>query len=389
MTRILVVSVESPWPANHGGRLRVARVAEALQEHFEVLVTFPDHGTALADPPVTCRPLPWSARSAAWTRARVRPHLGGYFLLPAMASLSALCRELRPDAIYWSHSYLAAWSPRKRRRSPRVGEPANIVEFANIESRRLRTLVPLARGVHRVARAVEAAKATMWEPRVARRASFCVALSEQDQDLLRRWRASSVLVPNGVETVPYVPSPADGYALAIASYDYEPNVVAVRRLVRDIWPLVRRDLPAARLVVAGRASEALRAELAAVPGVTVIGTVADVCEVYAEAAVTLAPATTGGGSQLKLTESLSRGRCVVMTPFAARGLPGPLRDCEAYRVAAPPHQFAGAIVEALGQAATRQARERSGWQRCQALGWSQTLRPLVDAIERVTTARDR
>jgi polysaccharide biosynthesis protein PslH len=383
MTRILVVSVESPWPAHHGGRLRVARLAEALNEHFEVLVTFPDHGTALADPPVTCRPLPWSPNPAARSRASVRPHLGGYFLLPAMASMRVLCREFRPDAIYWSHSYLAAWSPRELRVTPRV------VEFANIEGRRLRMLVPLARGMQRFARAIEAAKATIWEPRVARRASLCVALSEQDQDVLRRWRASSVLIPNGVETMPYVPSPADGYALAIASYDYEPNVVAVRQLVRDIWPLVRRELPAARLVVAGRASEALRPELEAVHGVTVIGSVDDVSEVYAHAAVTLAPATTGGGSQLKLTESLSRGRCVVMTPFAAGGLPGPLRDCEAYRVAAPPDQFAGAIVEALGQAATRQARERSGWQRCQVLGWSQTVRPLVDAIERVTTAGGR
>ncbi len=82
-------------------------------------------------------------------------------------------------------------------------------------------------------------------------------------------------------------------------------------------------------------------------GVTVAGTVADVAEVYAGAALALAPATTGGGSQLKLTEALSRGRCVVTTPFGAGGLPGALSESSGYQVAAVGPEFAEAIVDAL------------------------------------------
>jgi glycosyltransferase involved in cell wall biosynthesis len=295
-------------------------------------------------------------------------------------ALLELYREFRPDAVYWSHSYLAAWSP------PELGERSSVVEFANIERHRLRTLVTTAQGRQRAARRLEAAKASRWEPRVAREASLCVALSPADEQTLRDWGGVVVSVPNGVDLVPYQPSPADGYALAMASYDYEPNVTAARALVHDVWPLVRRQLPSARLVVAGRGSESLRGEFGAVDGVHVAGTVDDVSAVYGAAAIALAPAVTGGGSQLKLTESLSRGRGVVMTPFAAAGIPAPLADCGACRLAELGDPFAAAIVTALRGVGERHADELDGWRRCQQLGWDDTVRPVVTAISRLTTA---
>jgi len=378
MKRVLVVSVEPPWPAQHGGRIRTARVAEALSNHVDVLVTFPDHGKRQPDGPVPTRPLPWSPPSAVRTRASGRPHLGGHYLVPVADSLGALCDEFRPDAVYWSHSYLAAWAPPSSRQVPQV------VEFANIESRRLRTLVTAARGWQRMARRAEATKAAFWEPRVAARAALCVALSQPDVDVLRGWARDVVLAPNGVDGWPYTPSPPDGYVLALASYDYEPNVLALRAFVRDSWPLVRAERPAAQLVVAGRRSEALRQELAAVPGVTVLGTLDDVADAYAGAALTVAPATTGGGSQLKLTESMSRGRSVVMSPFAAQGLPHAVRGGDACLVADEPGSFADAVVDGLRDVSARQARERAGWQRCAALGWPEAVRELVTSISALT-----
>jgi glycosyltransferase involved in cell wall biosynthesis len=294
-----------------------------------------------------------------------------------LRSLVTAVRERRPDVIYWSHSYLAAWAPAGLRATP------SVVEFANVESQRLRTLAASARGLRKAARGAEAMKASRWEPRVARSADVCVALSEADESLLATWGATVVLAPNGVDVSPYQSSPADGYALAMASYDYEPNVTATRRLVREVWPKAVARHPAAKLVVAGRGSEALRREFETVAGVTVAGTVADVTEVYAGAAVALAPATTGGGSQLKLTEALSRGRCVVTTPFGAAGLPAALSGTSGCRVAAVGPEFADAIVDALIDPAARHAREGDAWQRSQALGWSRAVQPAAEAVSRL------
>ncbi|MFG3708554.1 glycosyltransferase [Micromonospora sp. NPDC047670] len=381
MSRVLVISVEPPWPAQHGGRIRTARVAEALSRHVEVLVAFPDHGTRQPDPPVATRPLRWTPPSTVRTRASGRPHLGGHYMVPIAESLDALCDEFRPDAVYWSHSYLAAWAPPAFQRVP------HIVEFANIESRRLRTLVTSAQGWQRMARRAEATKAGFWEPRVAARAALCVALSQPDLDVLSRWASDVVLAPNGVDLWPYHPSPPDGYVLALASYDYEPNVLALRTLVRDVWPLVRAGSPEARLVIAGRRSEALAPEFDGVPGVTVLGTLDDVSEAYAAAAVTVAPATTGGGSQLKLTESMSRGRSVVMSRFAAQGLPDAVRDADAYWVGDEPHSFAEAVVDAVRNVPARRAREHTAWQRCEALGWSRTVGEVVDSVTALASGK--
>ncbi|MET8082928.1 glycosyltransferase [Micromonospora sp. NPDC005237] len=374
MTRVLVVTVEPPWPAQHGGRIRTARVAEALGRDAEVLVTFPDHGDRQPDAPVATSPLPWSPPPAVRTRASGRPHLGGHYLAPVTDSLVGLCDKFRPEVVYWSHSYLAAWAPPAARQAPQV------VEFANIESRRLATMVRSAHGWQRVARRAEAAKAAFWEPRVAARAALCVALSPPDLDVLRGWASDVVLAPNGVDVWPYHPSPPDGYVLALASYDYEPNVRALRTFLRETWPLVRAALPVARLVVAGRRSDALAQEFADVPGVSVLGTLDDVTDAYAGAALTVAPATTGGGAQLKLTESMSRGRCVVMSSFAARGLPAAVHGAESHRVADDPHTFAGEVVDVLRDTSARHVQELAGWQRSATLGWPETVRELAAAI---------
>ena len=136
-------------------------------------------------------------------------------------------------------------------------------------------------------------------------------------------------------------------------------------------------------MVAGRGSEAFRGEFEAVTGVIVAGTVADVAEVYAGAAVALAPATTGGGSQLKLTEALSRGRCVVTTPFGVSGLPGALSESSGYQVAVAGPEFAEAIVGAMTDPAARHDRENDAWQRCQALSWLRTVQPAAEAVRRL------
>jgi hypothetical protein len=378
--RVLLVSVEPPWPAHHGGRIRTARVAQALAERFDVLVAFPDHGVSTAQTPVASRALEWSAPSPVLTRASGKPHLGGHYLRPIADGLSRLASEFRPDAVFWSHSYLAPWCP------PALRERPQIVEFANLESDRLRTLAASASGAQKVVRSSEAWKANRWEPALAEQAGLCVALNDADLAALRRWTDRVVLAPNGVDRFPYAPSPLDGYAVALASYDYEPNAVAVRDLVRSVWPLVIERHPAARLVVAGRRSEAFADEFASVPGVTVLGTLDDVAQAYAGAAVSLAPAQSGGGSQLKLSESMSRGRSVVMSPFAAAGMPPALRSCDGFWVGDGPAAFADAIVGALTGLVTRYAKEKAAWDACEKLTWSQTTGDLVTAMAQLMEA---
>jgi hypothetical protein len=367
VTRVLVVSVEQPWPEQHGGRLRTARVATALAESCEVTVAFPVKDGDLADAPVPVHPLPWRHVSAVTTRASLRPHLGGHHLEPVLPDLRRLAGDLGPDFVYWSHSYLAAWGIRH------LPGLRHIVEFANIEGDRLATLVASAGGVRKAMRIGEQLKARRWEPAVARRADICVALSESDAERVASWGGRTVFFPNGVDPVSYTPSPDDGYVLALASYDYEPNVRAITDFVSRSWPVVRAGVPHARLVIAGRNSEALPPAVR-VPGVEVAGTLDRVDDVYAGAAMSLTPAELGGGAQLKVTESLSRGRVIIASPYSSRSVPAELCDTGACR----------AIAEALGEPAARHAAERQAWQTLHERGWAWRAKPLLDAMSSMT-----
>ncbi len=143
MTRVLIVTVEPPWPANHGGRLRTARVAETMRRSLDVEVAYPGDGQATPETPVRCHPLPWRPPSPLRTRASLLPHLGGHHVLPMLRSLLSVARDRRPDVIYWSHSYLAAWAP------PKLGSTPSVVEFANVEAQRLRRWRPRPAGYER------------------------------------------------------------------------------------------------------------------------------------------------------------------------------------------------------------------------------------------------
>lgn len=383
MSRVLIVTVEPPWPANHGGRIRTARVAEVLAGRHDVLVAFPDRGERDRAAPVSTLPLPFTARSPLRTRLAVRPHLGGHLLASMPTALADAARQFNADVVYWSHSYLAPWAPAELNTVP------NVVEFANIESARLRSLTASARGPRRAARAIEAKKAQRWEPRVASGASLCVALNHRDAAALRQWSAEVLVVPNGVDQVAYERSPRDGYVLALASYDYEPNVEAIRAVLRDVWPAVRRQQPQARLVIAGRRSERLAADVAGTPGVEVLGTLDQVDPAYRGGAVALALAATGGGSQLKVTESLARGRCVVLSSFAAAGLPSTLAGSAGCLVAVDDNQAAAQIVHLVSDVDDRWKREQAGREDCTGLDWSSTVGPLIESIDGLVSGGGR
>ena len=93
----------------------------------------------------------------------------------------------------------------------------------------------------------------------------------------------------------------------------EHNRQAVRALQEDVLPATKRP---ARLVVVGKAGEALSAEN---ERATAIGFVDDLMPWLAAADVGLNPVAYGSGSNLKVAEYLAAGLPVVTTPVGSRG----------------------------------------------------------------------
>lgn len=108
--------------------------------------------------------------------------------------------------------------------------------------------------------------------------------------------------------------------LFIGRLSWSPNVDGVNRFIAQVWPSVRAAVPAAVFrIVGSRLGDDLRRRWAAVPGVEVLGRVDEVAPAYAAAAASVNPCQSGGGSNIKVVESLAYGRACVTTSHGARG----------------------------------------------------------------------
>jgi glycosyltransferase involved in cell wall biosynthesis len=103
---------------------------------------------------------------------------------------------------------------------------------------------------------------------------------------------------------------------------YFANIDAAKWLAREIFPLVRRGVPEARLVLAGARPAPDVARLDRLPGVEVHGDVASLTPYLGAAWVACAPLRIGTGVQMKVLEAAAHERPVVTTPGVAARLTG-------------------------------------------------------------------
>lgn len=182
----------------------------------------------------------------------------------------------------------------------------------------------------------------------ARYQSVSVCKSEDLARLARRSRTRVYVVPNGID----LPSEATAEGrrpfsiFFVGALWYEPNAEALRWFVTDVLPRIRQVVPDASLIVAGRGplTEGLP-ELLSGPGIEVHESPETLDHLYARASLSVAPLLTGGGTSIKVLESLAYGVPIVTTPVAARGL-----GLEAGRhlaIAGTPQEFASACTDLL------------------------------------------
>ena len=153
-----------------------------------------------------------------------------------------------------------------------------------------------------------------------------VVMTDPDLRALRRLApgVSGRCVPTGVDLAHFAPphSPVEEPRLAfVGHYPHYPNEDAALRLVREIFPEVRRRVPGATLSLIGSdPTPAVREAAAGVAGVTLSGTVPDVKPLLAAASVFLAPVRLGRGIKGKILEAFAMGLPVVASSAAAEGI---------------------------------------------------------------------
>ncbi len=153
-------------------------------------------------------------------------------------------------------------------------------------------------------------------------ARMTFACSQRDRRHLRRLGIGKVAVIANAVALPADPPPlpAAPTLLFLGSGGHAPNIQAIERLVTRIMPLVLRQAPQARLLIAGKGSDTLPSRREASAGIEYLGFVPDLAGLYARARVVCCPITQGGGTRVKLVEGAAYARPLVATRIGAEGL---------------------------------------------------------------------
>jgi sugar transferase (PEP-CTERM/EpsH1 system associated) len=203
-----------------------------------------------------------------------------------------------------------------------------------------------------------------FERQAMSRFDLILAVSPTDRATLQRVYGSAVrapikVVPTGVDTEYFTPSPAvaaDPYQLVFTgAMDWLPNDDAIRYFCREILPRVRAAEPRTTLAIVGRAPSAAVRKLADQPGITVTGFVDDVRPYLARGSVYVVPLRIGGGTRLKIFEAMASGQAIVSTSVGAEGLP--VTSGRDIVLADDPGAFAESVLRLLRD---RTARQRLG-----------------------------
>jgi len=105
--------------------------------------------------------------------------------------------------------------------------------------------------------------------------------------------------------------------LFFGTLGYMPNLDAAQYIVREMYPRVAAEVPAAEVFIAGSG----KLEEEPPPGVRLLGFVPDLYAWLSAADICIAPVWKGVGILTKVIDMLSAGRATVVTPLALEGIP--------------------------------------------------------------------
>ena len=202
------------------------------------------------------------------------------------------------------------------------------------------------------------------ERRIFTEVDRVLAISEEEADVIRALApdADVRLVPAYLYPAPPEAPPASALAerdaiLFVGGYVHPPNLDAARHLATEIMPLVWREEPRIRLILAGSSPPAEIRNLSG-PNVEVPGFLADLAPLTARARLSVSPLRYGAGVKGKVVAALWDGLPVVCTTVANEGL-GLVDGTEA-AVADTAAEFASRIVALWRDPAAAAALARGG-----------------------------
>jgi len=354
--RVAVLSPYFPYPLAHGGAVRIYNLLREIAREFDVeLFAFTDR-----DAPETAPLLEFCARVVLVGKPRYREPRWSSLLPPEIhefrsaAMRQALVEERRAfgfELLQVEYTQLAEYGG-----DVLVEHDVTFDLFGQIAHRR-----------RSLAAWWDYFRWRRFETSALRRYRRVVVMSKKDAELLGPDTHSAV-VENGVDLERFRAQPEQPgeRLLFIGSFRHFPNIAAFQFFAERVWPLLAANFPRLTVtVVCGPDYLTYWRAFTDSPEprydgrIRLLGFVADVRPLYAEANLVLVPTPISAGTNIKVLEAMAMQRAVVSTSSGCAGL-GLLHDHSVW-VADTPEAFASGVATLVADPERRQAMAQAAY----------------------------
>lgn len=175
---------------------------------------------------------------------------------------------------------------------------------------------------------VDINKIRRWEEHYWRSCTKLITMSEDDRGFINQTineLEKIEVVSNGVDVKWFAQKdrtpPKDHTILSVGTFNWLPNVEAVKYLVEKVWPLVKEKLPSTKLWIVGNApTPEIFSYQKKDNSITITGGIPDIRDAFTGAHVLVAPVFSGKGTRYKILEAMAAGTPIVATEIAVEGL---------------------------------------------------------------------
>lgn len=390
--RILFLSQRVPYPPNRGDKITTWRLVERMGRTHEVRIVAFAHDEKDLEAAETLRKKGFPTTAVPYRDRAAK--LGALPLLLTRQPLTlgvygsrdvqAAVDELAPDSdlAYAYSSSMGAFLERH----PRL---PRIMHFGELDSDKWRQYAERSGFPMRHVYAREHRTLLEFERRIARTFAANVVCTPLERDVFEREipGATAEVLRNGVDLAYFAPrwhGRERGRIVFTGVMNYLPNAEGCVWFVREILPLVRREVPEATFSIVGSNPTPEVQRLAEVQGVEVTGFVQDTRDWMGKASAAVAPLRIARGIQNKVLEAMAMGLPVVGTTCATQGVEGV--DGRDFRVRDDVEGFAREVASLLRAPDTALELGRAARRFVEATyDWDVVFRPLDDLLARCTS----
>ena len=325
--KIFVLLPRIPYPLEKGDKLRAFNQIKQLAKNNEVVLC------ALNDKNIdeqkafqALQPYCSSINFIKLSKPRILfgmvsaflkglPMQCGYFYnRKAAKKVDTLIEKHQPDILYGQLVRVAEYIRHKS--IPKA------IDYQDVCSYGMKRRRDIASWITRPVFNMEYQRLCRYEAKVFDEFDVKTIISKPDRDLIPHPKKDEILIiPNGVDHEFFKPQQQEKrYDIVFTgNMSYAPNVNAVDYLANEILPLVWKQVPEAKMYIAGATPDP-KVRKAASDRIIISGWLDDIRDAYAQSRVFIAPMRIGTGLQNKLLEAMSMGLPAITTPLANASL---------------------------------------------------------------------